>query len=60
MYADADEIRRVVWRGQLQDEALAYIKGADVVLTSLDGSFITIMKDGALNKSVKNVVTFYE
>lgn len=58
IYRNADEIRRVEWgldktTNQRTVEVLAYIKGSDVVLTDVDGKYITTMKDGANNKRVK-------
>lgn len=58
IYRNADEIRRVEWAldkttNQRTVEVLAYIKGSDVVLTDVDGKYITTMKDGANNKRVK-------
>ncbi|MBN3575891.1 hypothetical protein [Vibrio neptunius] len=32
------------------------IKGSDVVVTKADGSFVTILKDGINNTSVKNAL----
>lgn len=51
----SDEIRRVDFSGQA-DEALAYIKGADVVLVKQNGKMITVMKDGATNKRLQRGV----
>ena len=48
-----DEIRMGPWRGQ-QGEVLFYIKGSDVVLTDINGVFITILKGGIDNARVKN------
>ena len=48
-----DEIRVGGWRGQ-KDDVLFYIKENDVVITKLDGTYITTLKDGVSNERVKN------
>jgi soluble cytochrome b562 len=58
IYTNAEEIRQNLWRGigeklpngqKGESEALFYRKGNDVVVTELDGSFVTILKDGDIN-----------
>lgn len=49
-----NEIRIGTWRGQ-RNEVLFFIKDNDVVLTKMDGEFITVLKDGVINSAgVKN------
>ena len=47
-----DQVKQGVWRGGVQD-AIYYRQGADVVVTKVDGSFITILKDGVNNSFFK-------
>ena len=48
-----DELRIGFWRGQKED-ALFHIKGNDVVITTQDNEFVTLIKDGATNVRGKN------
>lgn len=50
---DADAIAHGNWRGQA-DPVKFYIKGDDVVVTTEDDVFITILKGGTSNARVKN------
>lgn len=50
---DADAIAHGNWRGQA-DSVKFYIKGDDVVVTTEDDVFITILKGGTSNARVKN------
>ena len=49
----ATEQRIGFWRGQSND-VVFHIKGDDVVVTTLNGEFITILKGGINNERVKN------
>lgn len=52
--SNKEEIRIGTWRGQA-DEVLFFIKDSDVVITKVDGEFVTILKDGVKNsEGVKN------
>jgi filamentous hemagglutinin len=42
--------------GASRGDVFFRIKGNDVVVTKLDGGFVTILKDGVYNKSVKNAL----
>lgn len=54
IHANPNEIRQGPWRGlgevmangNRAEAALFYRKGADVVVTDLEGNFVTILKDG--------------
>jgi len=55
IHANPNEIRQGPWRGlgevmangnRAEGTALFYRKGADVVVTDLEGNFVTILKDG--------------
>ncbi len=48
-----DEIRIGEWAGQ-QEEVLFYIKGEDVMITKLNGEFVSLFKGGINNARVKN------
>lgn len=51
---NSDEVRLIDnWRGQ-EAGVLAHIKGEDVVLTTSEGKFITILKGGINNARIKN------
>jgi hypothetical protein len=53
IFDNADEIRTNQWRGLGQDgsegPALFFRRGRDVVVTSIEGSFVTLLKGGAQN-----------
>ena len=52
--SNRNEIRIGIWRGQ-RNEVLFFVKDNDVVLTKMDGEFITVLKDGVINSAgVKN------
>ena len=42
--------------GGVRGDVIFNIKGSDVVITKLDGTFVTIMKDGVNNTSVQNAL----
>ena len=42
------------WQTIKKDDVLFYIKENDVVITKLDGTYITTLKDGVSNERVKN------
>ena len=48
-----DTVAKGAWRGQ-QSETLFFIKGEDVVVTTQQKAFITVLKGGAENARVKN------
>ena len=50
---EAEETVQGEWRGQ-PEPVKFYIRGADVVVTTLDDVFITILKGGTANARVKN------
>lgn len=50
---EAEETVKGEWRGQ-SEPVKFYIKGDDVVVTTLDDVFITILKGGTSNARVKN------
>lgn len=55
----AEEVRKVEWlkdieTGHRTQEATAYIKGNDVVLSDNEHNYITTMKDGINNTRVRN------
>ena len=53
IFENADEVRKGLWRGQgpggIQGEALFYRRGHDVMVTTLEGDFVTILPGGATN-----------
>lgn len=49
----ADSVRYGNWRGQDSD-VVFFIKGKDVVVTKLNGEFVSILKGGVDNERVKN------
>lgn len=49
----AEEVRIGFWRGQT-DDVLFHIRGEDVVITSQNGEFISVLKGGVHNARVKN------
>lgn len=53
IYQNADAIAHGSWRGQAEPVKF-YIKGDDVVVTTENDVFITILKGGASNARVKN------
>ena len=53
IYKNADERTKGKWSGKMED-VLFSRKGEDVVITELDGTFITILKGGAENARFKN------
>ena len=54
-----DEKRHGFFRGQ-EEDVIFYIKGENVVLTKLDGSFITFLPGGITNGRVKNAFRYEE
>jgi SPP1 gp7 family putative phage head morphogenesis protein len=53
IYSSADEVANGEWRGQTEPVKF-YIKGDDVVITTENDVFITILKGGTSNARVKN------
>ena len=62
IYNNATEIRQGEWMGMGEKlpnganapgQAKFYIQGSDVVVTDLDGNFVTILKDGINNLRVQ-------
>lgn len=69
IHTNPNEIRKGPWRGigevmengnRTEGTALFYRKGADVVVTDLEGNFVTILKDGATqNLRFKNAQNIF-
>ena len=53
IYSKPDIVKIGEWRGQL-NEVFFYIRGEDVVITTQNGIFISILKGGINNARIKN------